>query len=243
VVNGEIDPVILAVPSSVHHVLMEVLKNSFRATIQRYGEHDVHKAPPVTITILPNTTPAGITMTALPIPATPSSPPPKSAATSKEQSVLSDSDYEDLLRISGYPAPNTSNPTTPINTASGITGSTSSSGSSTGNSGNDDHDLTLWNTLRNQGTGHASVSIMDHGVGLSPIERFRCWQWMYTTAPRVADESGYTYSRRFGAPFTGLGVGLPTARQYTRALGITHLTFLFPRPSAPPLHCLLRKFL
>ena len=34
-----------------------------------------------------------------------------------------------------------------------------------------------------------------------------------------AEDAGWTYSREHGAPFTGLGLGLPRARVYARFMG------------------------
>jgi signal transduction histidine kinase len=199
IINNNIDdPVILAIPSSVHHVVMELLKNSFRATIQRFGEANVHEAAPVRITLYSHTPQAGIgiakSAAANAAAAASSTPAPAAPVNSREESVI---DSESTNKATTNNNDNNTN------------------GNGNGSNDNDD----LWTSLRLQGSDHAGISITDEGTGLSQIERYRCWQYMYTTAPPQSEESGYGYSRRFGAPFTGHGVGLPTARQFTRSHG------------------------
>ncbi|MNE83168.1 sensory histidine kinase AtoS [compost metagenome] len=63
-----------------------------------------------------------------------------------------------------------------------------------------------------------SIRVSDTGGGLKNHDRSRTiFDYFYSTAPRF--EPTYTYSGNFGAPFTGLGCGLPIARQYARFYG------------------------
>lgn len=66
--------------------------------------------------------------------------------------------------------------------------------------------------------GWGYVSVRDHGSGLQCAdEASRCVRFLHTTnRPR---EANYTYSRNFGLPFEGLGVGLPLTALHAEFLG------------------------
>lgn len=60
--------------------------------------------------------------------------------------------------------------------------------------------------------------------------------FFHTTDPDpVADQSGYSYSRRFGSSMSGMGVGLSVAQQYCRFMGGT-LVLLNGCQYAAPAH-------
>ena len=58
---------------------------------------------------------------------------------------------------------------------------------------------------------------MSPGVGIGTNHLPRLFDYFFTTAP--APQLNYTYSRQFGAPFTGLGMGLASVRQYAAVYG------------------------
>jgi signal transduction histidine kinase len=65
---------------------------------------------------------------------------------------------------------------------------------------------------------HCGVRVSDLGGGLpSHVERSKLFAFYGTTVP--PREATYTYSRQFGVPFNGLGVGAPVARLYARSMG------------------------
>lgn len=67
-----------------------------------------------------------------------------------------------------------------------------------------------------EGWGH--VSVRDFGGGLRGADEAEASiRFLYTTNPER--EANYTYSRNFGAPFEGLGVGLPLAHMHAAFLG------------------------
>ena len=72
--NSSSSPILLCcVESSVHHVLMELLKNAFRSQIARYTELDLDRAPPVVVRLSQTPSAAAVTPmlvpTRTPIPA------------------------------------------------------------------------------------------------------------------------------------------------------------------------------
>jgi signal transduction histidine kinase len=71
-------------------------------------------------------------------------------------------------------------------------------------------------TVSAQG-GELGVRISDTGGGIPPQHRQHCMRFFYTS--HVEGEANYTYSKNFGARFTGYGVGLPMARIYARIAG------------------------
>ncbi|KAG8738722.1 26S proteasome regulatory subunit 7 [Ceratobasidium sp. 414] len=59
-IDGVVDATFAYVPVHVEYILTEILKNSFRATVehhQRLGKRSIHDLPPVTVTIAPPATP------------------------------------------------------------------------------------------------------------------------------------------------------------------------------------------
>ena len=50
------------------------------------------------------------------------------------------------------------------------------------------------------------LSVSDRGGGIPRELADRVFDYSFTTAEAFAEQSGYTYSRRFGAPFTGSSV-------------------------------------
>lgn len=64
--------------------------------------------------------------------------------------------------------------------------------------------------------GQAFVSVTDYGGGLA-AESGDAMSFLATTNPER--EANYTYSRNFGAPFEGLGMGLPLAGLHARYHG------------------------
>ena len=66
--------------------------------------------------------------------------------------------------------------------------------------------------------GFAHVRVRDHGMGLAEADgAAKCLRFLHTTNP--PREATYTYSRNFGAPFEGLGMGLSLARRHALFLG------------------------
>ena len=61
------------------------------------------------------------------------------------------------------------------------------------------------------------IKVSDTGGGIPASHRHRAMDFFYTT--HVEREANYTYSKDFGAKFTGYGVGLPMARLYARIAG------------------------
>eukprot|EP00743_Colponemidia_sp_Colp-15_P009606 GILK01010507.1.p1 GENE.GILK01010507.1~~GILK01010507.1.p1 ORF type:complete len:367 (+),score=25.92 GILK01010507.1:25-1101(+) len=61
------------------------------------------------------------------------------------------------------------------------------------------------------------IRVSDTGGGVPRGLQHHMFDYFYTTS--MPFEPTYTYSRAFGAPFTGLGVGLPRSRLYARYLG------------------------
>mmetsp|Transcript_34150 Transcript_34150/g.55116 ORF Transcript_34150/g.55116 Transcript_34150/m.55116 type:complete len:122 (-) Transcript_34150:45-410(-) len=61
------------------------------------------------------------------------------------------------------------------------------------------------------------IRVSDIGGGIPALHRHRAMNFFYTT--HVEAEANYTYSKNFGAKFTGHGVGLPIARLYARIAG------------------------
>ena len=59
-------------------------------------------------------------------------------------------------------------------------------------------------------------SVRDHGGGVRGAEH-QLGSFLHTTNPER--EATYTYSRNFGAPFEGLGMGLPLAHAHAVYLG------------------------
>lgn len=63
------------------------------------------------------------------------------------------------------------------------------------------------------------ILVTDQGQGMNRREREMAFRYFYTSAPEVSEQSGYTYSRRFGAPLTGILVCMCMcwcARAYVR---------------------------
>lgn len=65
--------------------------------------------------------------------------------------------------------------------------------------------------------GVACVCVADHGGGMGPDARQNALAYFFTTHEERA--ATYTYSRAFGEPLAGLGVGLPLAAAHARFLG------------------------
>jgi len=61
------------------------------------------------------------------------------------------------------------------------------------------------------------IRVSDAGGGIPAHRRPFVWNWFYSTAPQ--SEPTYTYSKNFGAPFTGYGMGLAMARTFARVAG------------------------
>lgn len=69
-----------------------------------------------------------------------------------------------------------------------------------------------------QSSQQISIRVSDSGGGLKNTQQCHSiFDYFHSTAPKF--EPTYTYSGNFGAPFTGLGCGLPMARQYARYYG------------------------
>ena len=73
--------------------------------------------------------------------------------------------------------------------------------------------------------GVAFVGVSDFGGGAESASLQAATTFLHTTNPER--EPNYTYSRNFGAPFEGLGMGLPLAALHARYLhGELHLSSL-----------------
>jgi len=59
--------------------------------------------------------------------------------------------------------------------------------------------------------------VSDSGGGIPAAHRAKALTFFHSSV--VAAEPTYTYSKDFGAKFTGYGVGLPMARVYARLAG------------------------
>ena len=67
---------------------------------------------------------------------------------------------------------------------------------------------------RNEGAGDAEWVFIDNGLGLGGTRAGdNCFDALFTTR-EAAREPNYTYSREFGVPFSGAGVGLFKCRVY-----------------------------
>ena len=80
----------------------------------------------------------------------------------------------------------------------------------------EDHAIQVWVSSRGAELG---VKISDTGGGIAPQHRARATSFFATTHVEVQGEPNYTYSKNFGAKFSGYGVGLPMARLYARVAG------------------------
>lgn len=65
--------------------------------------------------------------------------------------------------------------------------------------------------------GELGVRVSDTGGGIPAHHRRSVMQFFFTS--HVEREANYTYSKNFGAKFTGYGVGLPMARLYAQVAG------------------------
>ena len=65
--------------------------------------------------------------------------------------------------------------------------------------------------------GEVGVRVSDTGGGIPAHHRHRAMRFFFTS--HVEGEANYTYSKNFGAKFTGYGVGLAMARLYARTAG------------------------
>ena len=65
-----------------------------------------------------------------------------------------------------------------------------------------------------QDTTHLHLTVADRGVGMSDSAHASLFSFFYSTAPPPL--MTYTYSRQFGAPFTGLGMGLGSVQTYAQ---------------------------
>jgi len=63
------------------------------------------------------------------------------------------------------------------------------------------------------------LSIRDEGGGISNPHRQLLFCYFNTSAVKVLDQSGYTYSRDFGDQLAGYGLGLGMSKQYARCMG------------------------
>ncbi len=65
-----------------------------------------------------------------------------------------------------------------------------------------------------QDATHLYLTVTDQGVGMSDAAQANLFSFFFSTAPPPL--LTYTYSRQFGAPFTGLGMGLGSVQAYTQ---------------------------
>ena len=54
------------------------------------------------------------------------------------------------------------------------------------------------------------IRVSDSGGGIPAHQRPYVWNWFYSTAPQLAAEPNYTYSKAFGAQFTGKSIERPS---------------------------------
>eukprot|EP01116_Phalansterium_solitarium_P022566 TRINITY_DN7499_c0_g1_i2.p1 TRINITY_DN7499_c0_g1~~TRINITY_DN7499_c0_g1_i2.p1 ORF type:complete len:121 (-),score=20.63 TRINITY_DN7499_c0_g1_i2:217-579(-) len=70
---------------------------------------------------------------------------------------------------------------------------------------------------RSKQRGEVGVRVSDAGGGVPIGDLSRVMRYFFTTTPPMVPT--YTYSVQFGAPLSGIGVGLPFARLYARLMG------------------------
>jgi len=134
----------VVIPSYVHFVLMELLKNASTAMVDRYGVQEVDIAPPVQLRL---------------------QPPSQAPSRPQSQAVSASHLFAE-------------------------------------------HGAT---TLRMR------ITVRDHGSGYGEDRRKRFE--FFSSSHRTDRSPSYTYSGDFGAPLTGLGVGLAQASLHARYLG------------------------
>ena len=66
-----------------------------------------------------------------------------------------------------------------------------------------------------------ALKISDEGGGIARSDLNKVWSYLYTTASKDVQESGFTADGTdfVGAPLAGLGYGLPISRAYARYFG------------------------